>query len=252
MLEITLVGGPTALLHYGGVRWLTDPALSPPGEYAGGLVKTTGPALEPAAIEPVDVVLLSHDQHSDNLDPDGRALLPRVGRVLTTVQAAEQIGGNTTGLKPWDSTQVEGPGGSIVTVTALPAQHGPDGTEDVMGPVIGFALESEGLESVYVSGDNASLDVVREIAARLGRVDVAVLFAGAVQVAHRFDSAYLTLSSDFAAEAAKILGARVVFPVHYEGWTHFTQGEDTLRSSFAGCGVADRLVLPGRGQTATV
>jgi L-ascorbate metabolism protein UlaG (beta-lactamase superfamily) len=73
-----------------------------------------------------------------------------------------------------------------------------------------------------------------------------------VQVAHRFDSAYLTLSSDFAAEAAKILGARVVFPVHYEGWTHFTQGEDTLRSSFAGCGVADRLVLPGRGQTATV
>jgi L-ascorbate metabolism protein UlaG (beta-lactamase superfamily) len=34
-LAIQLVGGPTAILEYGGLRWLTDPALSPPGEYAG-------------------------------------------------------------------------------------------------------------------------------------------------------------------------------------------------------------------------
>jgi hypothetical protein len=79
-----------------------------------------------------------------------------------------------------------------------------------------------------------------------------VLFAGAVQVAHRFDYAYLTLSSDFAAEAAKILDAKVVFPVHYEGWTHFTQGEEALRSAFAGCSIADRLTLPGRGNTITI
>jgi hypothetical protein len=32
---IQLVGGPTAILEYGGLRWLTDPALSPPGEYPG-------------------------------------------------------------------------------------------------------------------------------------------------------------------------------------------------------------------------
>jgi L-ascorbate metabolism protein UlaG (beta-lactamase superfamily) len=249
MLEITLVGGPTAILDYGGLRWVTDPSLSPPGEYEGGLVKTTGPAVEPAEI---DVVWLSHEHHSDNLDPAGRAFLPRAGRVLTTVQGAERIGGNATGLRPWDTTDVPRPDGANVTVTALPAQHGPDGTEHVMGPVIGFALAGPGLESVYVSGDNASLDVVRSIAERIGTVDVAVLFAGAVQVAHRFDYAYLTLSSDFAAEAAKILGAKVVFPVHYEGWTHFTQGEDRLRSAFAGCSIADRLALPGRGETITI
>jgi hypothetical protein len=71
-----------------------------------------------------------------------------------------------------------------------------------MGPVIGFVLDGPGLELVYISGDNASLDVVRTIADRIGPIDLAVLFAGAVQLAHRFDSAYLTLSSDFAAEAA--------------------------------------------------
>lgn len=252
MLELTLVGGPTAILDYGGLRWLTDPSLSPPGEYAGGLVKTTEPALTPDAIEPIDVVLLSHDQHSDNLDPAGREMLPRVGRVLTTVLASERIAGNTTGLEPWASTEVQGAQGEAVTVTAVPAQHGPPGSEEVMGPVIGFVLQAPGLESVYVSGDNASLDVVRSIAERVETIDVAVLFAGAVQVAHRFDYAYLTLSSDFAAEAAEILGVGIVFPVHFEGWKHFTQGEDALRAAFAGCGIADRLALPGRAKTVAI
>jgi hypothetical protein len=89
-----------------------------------------------------------------------------------------------------------------VTVTALPALHGPPGSETVTGPVIGFLLSGDELPTVYVSGDNASLHVVREIAARAGSVDVAILFAGAVQLARRFDGAYLTLSSDRAAEAA--------------------------------------------------
>ncbi len=44
-LSVQLVGGPTAILEYGGLRWLTDPALSPPGEYAG-LTKLTGPAFD--------------------------------------------------------------------------------------------------------------------------------------------------------------------------------------------------------------
>src|SRR6266498_119834 len=67
-LSARLVGGPTAILEYAGLRWLTDPSLSPPGTYAGDLVKTTGPAVEPDAIGPIDVVLLSHEHHSDNLD----------------------------------------------------------------------------------------------------------------------------------------------------------------------------------------
>jgi hypothetical protein len=41
-----LIGGPTVLLEYAGLRWLTAPALSPPGRY-GWLEKTAGPALDP-------------------------------------------------------------------------------------------------------------------------------------------------------------------------------------------------------------
>jgi len=251
-LSAQLIGGPTAVIEYAGIRWMTDPALSPPGTYELGLVKTTGPAVDVEQIGPIDVVLLSHEHHSDNLDPAGRAFLPSAGRVLTTAQGAERLGGNATGLEPWSSLELQSPDGSSVTVTAVHAQHGPDGTDEVTGPVIGFLLAAPGLETVYVSGDNASLDVVREIAERAGTVGVAVLFAGAVQFSERWNGAYLTLSSDHAAEAAKILGVRAVVPVHFEGWTHFTQGADQLRAAFAGNGIPDRLLLAERGATVTV
>lgn len=251
MMKMTLVGGPTAVLEYAGLRWLTDPALSPPGEYAGGLVKTTGPAIEPEALPPIDVVLVSHEHHSDNLDPGGREFLPRATRVITTTQGAERLGGNAVGLEPWSSVDVERPVAPPVTVTAVPAQHGPDGTDHITGPVIGFLLAAEGEDRVYVSGDNASLDVVRTIAERAGDIDLAILFAGAVQLPHRFDGAYLTLSSDRAAEATKLLGVRAALPVHFEGWSHFTQGARELRAAFAGNSLSDRLVLAERGETVT-
>jgi L-ascorbate metabolism protein UlaG (beta-lactamase superfamily) len=247
-LSARLVGGPTAIVEYAGLRWLTDPALSPPGQY-GALVKTTGPAIAVDELGQIDVVLLSHDHHDDNLDPAGRELVLRAARVLTTTAGAERLGGDVVGLDPWDAVTLERPDRGSVTVTAVPALHGPVGTAEITGPVIGFVLSGEGLQTVYVSGDNASLDVVREIAQRVGPVDVAILSAGAVQIASRFDGAYLTLSSDRAAEAAVILQAKAVIPVHFEGWTHFTQGADQLRAAFHGNGVADRLRLPGRGET---
>jgi L-ascorbate metabolism protein UlaG (beta-lactamase superfamily) len=248
-LSATLVGGPTAVLEYGGMRWLTDPTFSPPGEYAGGLVKTSGPAIAMDELGTIDVVLVSHDHHADNLDPAGRSLLAQAGHVFTTKTGAERLGGRASGLDPWETATLDRPDGTLVSVTALPALHGPPGCEPVMGPVIGFLLEGERLGTVYVSGDNASLDVVRGISERVGPVDVAILFAGAVQLAKRFDGAYLTLSADRAAEATLILDARVAIPLHFEGWAHFTQGAEQLRAAFAGNGVTDRLCLPERGVT---
>jgi len=250
-LELTFIGGPTAILEYGGLRWLTDPALSPPGEY-DGLTKTTGPALPPDGIGPIDVVLLSHDQHSDNLDPAGREFLPQAGRVLTTPEGAARLEGNASGLEPWAEVEIRPADGPAVTVIAVPALHGPPGAEPVSGPVTGFVLSRGGLPTVYVSGDNASLDVVREIAERAGQIEIAVLFAGAVQLPHRFDGAYLTLSSDLAAQAALILGAQTVIAMHFEGWKHFTQGADQLRAAFAGHGIAARLRIPTPGEAVAV
>jgi L-ascorbate metabolism protein UlaG (beta-lactamase superfamily) len=246
MITLTLVGGPTAVIEYAGLRWLTDPTFSEPGTYEG-LTKTTGPRLTPDQVGEIDVVLLSHDHHSDNLDPAGREFLTRAGRVLTTGAGAQRLGVEATGLEPWSEIEI-----GEVTVTAVPALHGPPGAETVTGPVIGFVLSCEGEDTIYVSGDNASVDVVDEIAERLAPIDLAVLFVGAVQIPTRFDGAYLTLSSDRAAIAAELLEARAVVPVHFEGWTHFTQGLPHIRVAFAGYGLSERLIAVEPGETVTL
>ncbi len=249
-LGIQLVGGPTAILEYGGLRWLTDPTLSPPGEY-GGLAKLTGPALDIAQQDPIDVVLLSHHQHTDNLDPAGRAFLPSAKRVLSTTKAAEDLGGNVVGMEPWSEIELESPRGSTVKVTAVHAQHGPDGCDEIQGPVLGFLLSAQGAQEIYISGDNASRDVVRTIVQKTGELAIAILNAGAVQLP-KFDHAYLTLSADHAADAAKILEARTVIPLHFEGWAHCPQGAAELKAAFSGNGIADRLLVLERGRRAEV
>ena len=249
-LGIQLVGGPTAILEYGGLRRLTDPTLSPPGEY-GGLTKLTGPALDISQQDPIDVVLLSHHQHTDNLDPAGRAFLPSAKRVLSTTKAAEDLGGNVVGMEPWSEAELESPRGGMVKVTAVHAQHGPDGSGEIQGPVLGFVLSAPGAPETYVSGDNASRDVVRTMVQKTGELGIAILNAGAVQLP-KFDRAYLTLSADHAADVAKILGARTVISLHFEGWAHCTQGAGELKAAFSGNGITDRLLVLERGQRAEV
>lgn len=249
------LGGPTAILELGGLRLLTDPTFDPPGEYDTGrgysLVKTAGPACGPDDLAPIDVVLLSHDQHPDNLDRSGRTFLGRVPRVLTTVSGAHRLGRGSTPLPCWSHIDIPRRDGGTLRITGVPAQHGPDGAEQLMGEVTGFVLAGDGLPTVYVSGDNASLQVVQTIVDRLGQVDVAVLFAGGAQTP-ALGSAYLTLNSQQAAQAAVILAARKVLPVHFDGWRHLSEGAGPLRRAFSQAGIADRLVLPERGATMTL
>jgi L-ascorbate metabolism protein UlaG (beta-lactamase superfamily) len=240
-MDIRYAGGPTALLEVGGVRLLTDPTFDPAGDYPIGsraLTKTAGPGFGGDEVGAVDVVLLSHDQHPDNLDKAGRAYLGTVPLVLSTASAAGRVGGNVRALANWETVEV-----GDVRVTGVPAQHGPDGTEHLVGEVTGFVLAGQGLPTVYVSGDNASLDVVRAVAERVGRVDVAVLFAGGARTP--LVDGYLTLTSEQAVTAAEILDAEYVVPLHFEHWAHFTQGRETVEKAFDGYGERLRLLAPG-------
>lgn len=243
-LDIRLFGGPTVLLDYGGLRLLTDPTFDDPQRYEVGpgefLVKTAASAIAPSALGAVDAVLLSHDEHPDNLDHSGRALLASAAVVLTTVSGAGRLGGNAVGMAPWQTRELPRPGGGSVTVTAVPALHGPEGCEPFTGEVVGFVLSGTGLPTVYISGDNASLDVVREIAGRFDSIDTAVLFAGAVRTP-LFDGALLTLDGAAAAEAARILDADRVIPAHVDSWGHFTEGREEFVSAFAAAGLSGRL-----------
>ncbi|NIL42878.1 MBL fold metallo-hydrolase [Salinispora arenicola] len=248
---VRVFGGPTALFEYGGLRLLTDPTFDAPGDYYESgqriLTKTAPPSGSSADLGRIDVVLLSHDEHPDNLDNSGRVLLADVPLTLTTPEGGRRLGNRAKGLADWESTELDRPGGGRITVTGVPAIHGPGAREDVepiTGQVVGFVLTGEGLPTVYVSGDNASLDAVKEIAERFEPVDTAILFAGAPRFPGAlFDGALIVLDSVQAAEAAEILGTRRVVPVHYDSWAHFTEGRDELVAAFTAAGLVDRLDL---------
>jgi L-ascorbate metabolism protein UlaG (beta-lactamase superfamily) len=230
-------GGPTVSFRYGGLTVLTDPTFDPPGEYPIGdraLVKTAAPAGSPD--EPTDVVLLSHDQHPDNLDAAGRAYALAAPLVLTTPVAAERLGHPARALAAWsayDLARRDRPGD--IRITAVPAQHGPAGTEHLTGPVTGFVLTGEDLPTVYVSGDNAALDAVRQIAGRFPTVDVAILFGGAARTPLVGD-ANLTLDAAGMIEATRILGSPHVIPVHLDSWAHFTEDIADVTRAFTAAG----------------
>ncbi len=78
-----VVGGATTVIDLGGLRIVSDPTFDAPGPHAY-LTKTAGPAVADDQLGPLDLVLLSHDNHPDNFDDRGRTLALAAPLVLTT------------------------------------------------------------------------------------------------------------------------------------------------------------------------
>ena len=248
----TVLGGPTVIIDIGGLRLAVDPTFDAPGPH-GYLTKVAGPAAVEADLGPVDVVLVSHDDHPDNLDDRGRAFALAAPLVLTGPAAARRLGPRAVGLPAWAAHSLpRADGGGDLTVLAVPAVHGPeDGERDSGGnvncEVTGFVLSGSGLPVIYVSGDNASLRAVAGISRRVPDIDVAVLFAGAARVPAKFRGRPLTLDSRRAAAAAAVLGAGIVIPAHYDGWSHFSETASDLVTAFDEAGLASLLQLRDHG-----
>jgi L-ascorbate metabolism protein UlaG (beta-lactamase superfamily) len=250
--RITLIGGPTALVEFGGLRFLTDPTFDGPGEYQlphVTLTKTSRPAIAAADVGSVDAVLLSHDQHADNLDNSGRDFLRKAPRVLTTAVGAKRLGGNAEGMAPWQTVDL-GKGDKSVQVTAAPARHGPAGIEPLAGDVIGFVLTSNdpATAPVYITGDTVWYDGVAEVARRF-RAGVVLLFAGSAQTRGPF---HLTMDTNDAIETAAAFPDATIVPVHYEGWAHFRQSGDDLQKAFKALGFDKRLHMLQPGVPADI
>jgi L-ascorbate metabolism protein UlaG (beta-lactamase superfamily) len=260
-ITVRLVGGPTALIGIGGLWLLTDPAFDAHGLITGGSrspakagsrspAKAGGQGRAAGELGAIHAVLLSHDQHVRNLDPARRRRLATGPMTLTSTETAGRLSGNATALPPWYHLTLDRPDGGCVKITGTPARHGPDMAQDTTSRVTGFVLTGPDVPTIYVSGDNASLAVVEQIAERFAPVDLALLSAGGART--RCPDGYLTLTSDLAARAARILSARTVIPLHTEGCAHITEGPGALHEAFASHGLADQLTQLAPGEQATV
>ena len=243
-LQVVYLGGPTVVLEIGGLRFMTDPTLDP----AGGIypvdathqyTKLSGPALP--QVDAIDVVLLSHDQHHDNLDKRGRELLQRVKATFTTPAGAARLQGTSQGLAPWERALVRTPSGEDITITATPARHGPAGFEQTAGDVIGFVVSVQGPHpvEVYLTGDTVYYEGIAEVAKRF-HPQYVFAFAGAAQPRGPFN---VTMSTNDLLDTAAAFPQAIIIPLHYEGWSHYTQAGETLKQAFTALGRKEQLKL---------
>ncbi|MDB5150453.1 MAG: fold metallo-hydrolase [Mucilaginibacter sp.] len=234
-VNVTYLGGPTIILEIGGLRLMTDPTLDPAGEQfmindKPAYHKTEGPAT--TEIGKIDVVLLSHDQHGDNLDHAGRELLNQVGKTLTTKIGAERLGGNAIGLAPWESIILN----DEVVITGTPARHGPAGSEKLTGDVTGFIVTIAGLQ-IYITGDTVFYDGVKEVAERF-KPQYVFIFVGAAKPRGPFN---VTICTNDAIDTAFAFPDATIIPVHFEGWSHYTETGEMLQQSFNALSIGGQL-----------
>jgi L-ascorbate metabolism protein UlaG (beta-lactamase superfamily) len=234
-ITITHIDTACVLLEIGDYRILTDPTLDDAGRiyYHGSgsfSRKTSRPSIPMDSLPPIDLVLLSHHQHKDNLDVKGREFLNRVSIIVSTRQAARAIKG-ITGLAPWESFSIRSEKLPGLTITATPARHHPSWVPHfLIGDVIGFVIEFDGQENgvLYITGDTVYFRGIPEVGKRF-RINQLLAHVGSVQFRYLTGFGHYTMNSRDLLKAVEVLSPRIVVPIHSSGWSHFKENEEQLR-----------------------
>lgn len=226
--SLEFVGTATTLLRLGPFTLLTDPNFLHLGQraYLGkGLFskRLTEPSLQPADLPRLDAVLLSH-LHGDHFDRVARAQLDRSLPVLTTSAAARTLTRwGFAAVRPmitWESVRFENPEASL-SITSVPGQHAPGPLRPALPPVMGSVLElDDGSGSpfrLYVSGDTLYRPWLREVVARTGPLDAAVVHLGGTRVL----GVLVTMDAKQGADLVRLLQPAVTVPVHFDDYTVF-------------------------------
>jgi len=255
-VTITQIDTACMLIDINGFRIVTDPAFDAAGgTYQSGsgriLKKTGSPALHPSELGHVDLVLLSHDQHKDNLDDSGREFLNMVPQIVSTKEARERLGLTTvTGIDDWGSVSIDTDKIPGLTITGTPCMHGSDEElHRIAGHVLGFILEWDGQENgvLYISGDTVFFKGIEEVAERF-TVDTAILHIGRAGFPAQIGDRYLTFTTEEAIHTAKMMHVNKLIPTHQEGWAHFLESRAQSKAQMLAAGLGDKLVWLTAGQ----
>jgi L-ascorbate metabolism protein UlaG (beta-lactamase superfamily) len=195
--EVTYVGHASVVVRMDGVTLMTDPVLRNRVAH----LRRTAPPVGP--LPPLDAILVSH-QHGDHLDPRSLVRLGRELRVIAPPGAAAYLRRrgfrDVVEVRPGDDVAV-----GTLTVRATQADHAGARTWGQSGLAVGFLIE--GTRRIYFAGDT---DLFPEMS-DLAPVDAALLpiwgWGPTLGPGH--------LDPAGAAQAAALLRARVVVPIHW-------------------------------------
>jgi L-ascorbate metabolism protein UlaG (beta-lactamase superfamily) len=251
--SITHIDTACVLININGYKILTDPTLNKKDGWLPQYVtsplafskKYIDAALTPDEIGKVDLVLLSHDHHKDNLDKTGREFIKNVPLVLSTTAAVHRLKDTKTiGLENWEEYSIKDERVKGLKITAIPAQHtNIKRLDKMMGKVLGFTIEWDNQEKgcIYISGDTVLFEGVYELAKRK-KVDVAILHLGAGAFPYLKKNLRVTMNGEEAIKTTQLLQANTVIPIHYEGWWHFRQSVASLLHEIKNSNVSDKFI----------
>ncbi|PYH94361.1 putative Zn-dependent hydrolase of the beta-lactamase protein [Aspergillus ellipticus CBS 707.79] len=242
-LNITHIGTATAILEINGINFLTDPSFSPAGtswDLGRIVIKVTeDPALRLDQLPVIDAVLLSHEDHPDNLDELGRQLLN--GRpVFTTVDGSKNLAPRPTvyGMRPWDTIE-RVIAGKRFTIIATPTLHVP-GDE-----CTGFLVTSNDADNDFGHDPSTGLPNAVYFTGDTFHVCAAVMNLGNAHApmteAPDSPRMQITMGGADGARLFRALGADILVPMHYESWGHFTQFGAELRQVFEAEGISEKI-----------
>ena len=250
LITITQIDTACMLIDINGFRILTDPTFDAPGgtyQSGGGRVlhKLGAPAIGVGSLGPVDLVLLSHDQHKDNLDNAGREFLQTAAHIISTREAKDRLGLKTlTGIDDWEKVAIATEKVPGLSITGTPCQHGSDEElHRIAGHVLGFIIEWEGQKNgvLYISGDTVYFPGIEEIARRY-TVDTAILHIGRAGFPAQIGDRYLTFTAAEAIKTARLFKVKRLIPTHKEGWQHFLEDPAAAHAQIRAAGLEQQLL----------
>lgn len=234
-VTVTWIGHSTVLVQIGGLNVLTDPVWADrasPLSFVGPR-RRLPPAVDLAALPPIDVVLISHD-HYDHLDLAAvrRLTLSRPETVwLVPVGVGEHV--HTCGASLvhehawWAERSIES-----LSFACTPAQHSSGrGIADRNRSLwCGWAIATRAAprRAIYFAGDTAYCPVFVDIGTRLGPFDACLMPIGAYEP--RWYMRYVHMTPEEAVRAyADVCRGSVAdsafVPIH---WGTFRIADDAL------------------------
>lgn len=250
--RVTWFGHSSLLLQMHGMNILIDPVFSEmisPVSWAGSK-RFSHPPVSVAQLPEIDILILSHD-HYDHLDYDVICQIDsKVKQYVVPLGVENHLkrwkvkAEKITNMAWWEEIEING-----LTIACTPAQHfsGRKLVDSMATLWCSWVLKDE-YHKIFENGDSGFAPHFEKIHEKYGDFDFALMECGQYDVqwpkVHMFP--------EQSAHAAKILGAKVVQPIHWGAIVLSRHGWDDPVERFLLAAEKENLtvITPYIGQTA--
>jgi L-ascorbate metabolism protein UlaG (beta-lactamase superfamily) len=185
-VRFTCIKHASIQINYNGLEIQVDP-----------VGKGMKPETDYSQFPKADIILVTHEHH-DHFDSDAIAQLTKASTKIYLNPAVHKMFGSGKALKNGDKVKIA----NDITIEAVPAYNTTPGREQFhpKGRDNGYILTLDGMR-IYIAGDTEDIPEMANIK------DISIAFLPCNQP--------YTMTIEQAANAAKIIQPKVLFPYHY-------------------------------------